>query len=82
MAEGYPTNLADAEWAVLEPLLAAAKPGGRPRPQVVEAIFYVVQSGCQRWMVPKEFPPYQTVYEYFRNWRLTGVGTPLRDSAR
>lgn len=65
MAEGYPTDLTDAEWAILEPLLPAAKPGGRPRTtclrQVLEAIFYVLRSGCQWRMVPKEFPPYQTV---------------------
>ena len=77
MAKDYPTDLADAEWAVLEPLLPAAKPGGRPRTtplrQVVEATFYVLRSGCQWRMLPKEFPPYQTVYEYFRNWRLTSV---------
>jgi putative transposase len=86
MAEDYPTDLADAEWAVLEPLLPAAKPGGRPRTtclrKVVEAIFYVLQSGCQWRMLPKEFPPYQTVYEYFRNWQLTGVWGRLHDTLR
>ena len=86
MAEGYPTDLTDAEWAVLEPLLPAAKPGGRPRTtclrQVLEAIFYVLRSGCQWRMVPKEFPPYQTVYEYFRTWRVTGVWERLHDTLR
>ena len=82
MAQGYPTDLADAEWAVLQPLLPAAKPGGRPRTtclrQVVDAIFYVMRSGCQWRPLPKEFPPYQTVYEYFRNWRLFGIWVSVR----
>src|SRR5512144_3115726 len=86
MTEGYPTDLAEAEWAVLEPLLPAPKPGGRPRTtplrKVVEAIFYVLRSGCQWRLMPKEFPPYQTVYEYFRNWRLSGVWERLHDTLR
>ena len=73
MAKDYPTDLAEAEWAVLEPLLPAAKPGGRPRTtslrQVVEAIFYVLRSGCQWRMLPKEFPPYQTHLRQFGGYR-------------
>jgi putative transposase len=86
MAQGYPTDLADAEWAVLQPLLPAAKPGGRPRTtclrQVVDAIFYVLRSGCQWRLLPTEFPPYQTVYEYFRNWRLSGIWEKLHETLR
>src|SRR5512144_2473972 len=86
MTEGYPTDLAEAEWAVLEPLLPAPKPGGRPRTtplrKVVEAIFYVLRSGCQWRLMPKEFPPYQTVYEYFRTWRLSGVWECLHETLR
>ena len=86
MAQGYPTDLADAEWAVLQPLLPAAKPGGRPRTtclrQVVDAIFYVMRSECQWRLLPKEFPPYQTVYEYFRNWRLFGIWERLHETLR
>lgn len=86
MAEGYPTDLTDAEWAMLEPLLPAAKPGGRPRTtplrRVVDAILYLLRSGCQWRMLPKAFPPYQTVYEYFRTWRLTGVWARVHDTLR
>ena len=85
-AEGYPTDLTDAEWAIMEPLLPAPKPGGRPRTtclrRILKAIFHVLRSGCQWRMVPKEFPPYQTVYEYFRTWRLTGVWERLHDTLR
>src|SRR5512135_88962 len=86
MAEGYPTDLTDAEWAMLEPLLPAAKPGGRPRTtplrRVVDALLYLLRSGCQWRMMPKAFPPYQTVYEYFRTWRLTGVWARVHDTLR
>ena len=86
MAQGYPTDLADAEWEVLQPLLPAAKPGGRPRTtclrQVVDAIFDVLRSGCQWRLLPTEFPPYQTVYEYFRNWRLSGIWEKLHETLR
>jgi putative transposase len=77
---------ADAEWAILEPLLREPKSGRRPRTtslrQVVNAIFYVLRSGCQWRMLPKAYPSYQTVYEHFRNWRLTGIWTRLQDTPR
>ena len=86
MAEGYPTDLTEVQWAVLEPLLPAAKPGGRPRTtclrRVINAIFYVLRSGCQWRLLPTDFPPYQTVYDYFRTWRLTGVWEHLHDTLR
>ncbi|HYQ90844.1 MAG TPA: IS5 family transposase [Candidatus Competibacteraceae bacterium] len=86
MAAGYPTDLTDVEWAVLEPRLPAAKPGGRPRTtclrRVINAILYVLRSGCQWRLLPTAFPPYQTVYDYFRTWRLTGVWERLHDTRR
>jgi putative transposase len=86
MPKGYPTDLADAMWAVLEPLLPGAKPGGRPRTtdlrKVVNAIFYALRSGCQWRMIPNGFPPHQTVYDYFRNWRITGVWERIHDTLR
>jgi len=61
----YPTDLSDAEWAILEPLVPAPKPGGRPtnwtRRQILDGIFYVVRSGCQWRLLPREFPPWKTV---------------------
>jgi putative transposase len=73
----YQTDLSDQQWALIEPLLPKAKPGGRPRKtelrRVVDAILYLVKSGCQWRLLPTDFPPWETVYTYFRNWRVTGV---------
>jgi transposase len=86
----YPSDVTDQEWAILEPLLPAAKPGGRPRRvdirQVVNAIFYLLKTGCQWRMLPKEFPHWKTVYHYFTTWRRVGVwrqvNTALREQVR
>ena len=63
-----------------------AKPGGRPRTtdmrEVVNAIFYVLRGGCQWRIFPKEFPPHQTVYHYFRTWRCASVWERMHDSLR
>ena len=82
----YPTDLTEAEWTLLAPLIPAAKPGGRPRTtdmrEVVNAIFYVLRGGCQWRRLPKEFPPHQTVYHYFRTWRCAGVWERMHDTLR
>jgi len=82
----YPTDLTDTQWTVLEPLIPAAKAGGRPRNtdmrEVVNAVFYVLPGGCQWRLLPKDFPPYQTVYHYFRSWRLLGTWERLHDKLR
>jgi transposase len=73
----YPSDLTDAEWAVLSPLIPAPKPGGRPathaRREVVNAIRYVLRGGIAWRALPHEYPPWQTVYHYFRLWRLDGT---------
>ena len=82
----YPTDLTEAEWTVLAPLIPTAKPGGRPRTtemrEVINAIFYVLRGGCQWRLLPKEFPPHQTVYHYFRTWRYAGVWEQMHDTLR
>jgi putative transposase len=82
----YPTDLTEAEWTLLAPLIPAAKPGGRSRTtdmrEVVNAMLYSLRSGCQWRMLPKEFPPYQTVYHYFRTGRLAGVWERMHDTLR
>lgn len=61
----YPSELSDREWAILEPLLPPAKPGGRPRSvnvrRILNGIFYVLRSGCQWRMLPRTFGPWSTV---------------------
>lgn len=73
----YPSDLTDYEWALIAPMLPAAKPGGRPRTtnlrDVVEAIQYIACSGCQWRMLPKDFPPVSTVRGYFYAWRDQGL---------
>lgn len=73
----YPSDLTDREWAMIAPMLPAAKPGGRPRTtdlrDVVDAIQYIACSGCQWRMLPKDFPPVSTVRGYFYAWRNQGL---------
>jgi putative transposase len=86
----YATDLTNREWTLLRPLLPPAKLGGRPRSTdlraVLNAIFYVLRSGCQWRLLPREFPPWSTVYDYFRKWRTAGVweqiNTVLRKQVR
>src|SRR5258707_5050672 len=64
----YDTDLTDAAWAWVAPVLPAARPGGRPRTTnlraVLNAIFYLFRTGCQWRLLPREFPPFGTVYHY------------------
>jgi len=73
----YSSDMSDEEWAILEPLIPTAKRGGRPRRtnmrEVVNAIFYVLRTGCQWDFLPHEFPPKGTVYDYYNRWRKSGV---------
>jgi putative transposase len=73
----YASDLSDAEWAILEPLIPPAKPGGRPRSvhmrHILNGIFYVLRSGGAWRLLPHEYPAWSTVYDYFRKWRNAGV---------
>jgi putative transposase len=90
MRRAYQTDLSDAEWSCLESHLPAAKANGRPRlhslREILDAIFYVVRSGCAWRLLPHDFPPWKTVYHYFRFWRLDGtwerMHTALRERVR
>jgi len=74
--------VSDTAWALLAPLLPAARPGGRPRTTdiraVINAIFYLLRTGCQWRLLPREFPAWGTVYHYFRMWKNSGVWTCLQ----
>lgn len=83
---GYPSDLSDTEWRMISRLLPASKPGGRPRATdlraVVNAIFYLLRSGCAWRMLPHDFPPYSTVYMYFKQWRDDGTLERIHDKLR
>jgi putative transposase len=82
----YPTDLSDAEWSLLEPHLPVPKPRGRPRVhsprEILNAVFYVLKSGCQWRMLPREFPPWKTVFHYFRTWRIDGTWERMNRAMR
>jgi len=83
----YPTDLNDRRWDLLKPLLPGAKPGGRPRTvnlrKVVDAILYVTRGGGAWRLLPKgHFPPWETVYGYFRHWTQDGTWQRVHDTLR
>jgi len=82
----YASDLTDQEWVILEPLIPAAKPGGRPRKvemrEVLNGIFYLLKTGCQWRMLPKEFPHWKTVNDYFSKWRKNGTWQRMNDALR
>jgi putative transposase len=73
----YPSDLTDEQWELVELVIPAAKPGGRPREvnmrEVINAMLYQNRSGCQWDMLPHDLPPKSTVYEYFAAWRDEGT---------
>lgn len=86
----YPTDLTDAEWAILAPLIPASRAGGRPprhqRRELVDAMRYVLRGDIAWRLLPHEFPPWQTVSHYFNLWRRDGTweraNTQLREQVR
>jgi len=75
--QSYLTDLNDVEWKVIEPHIAVAKGAGRPRKhtlrEILNAIFYLLRSGCAWRLLPHDFACWKTVYHYFRLWRISGV---------
>ncbi len=86
MRTAYPTDLSDAEWSYLEPYLPSAKTTGRPRlhhtREILDAIFYILKSGCPWRLLPHDFPPWKTVHHYFRAWRIDGTWERLNAALR
>lgn len=86
----YPTDLNDNEWNVIAPLMPNAPSTGRPRlhcwREVLNAIFYVAKNGCLWKALPHDFPPWKSIYHYFRVWRINGkwerLNTALREQLR
>jgi putative transposase len=84
--EAYATDLTDAQWAILEPMIPAAKHGGRPREvnmrEVFNTILYLNRTGCQWDMLPHDLLPKSTAYEYFAAWRKDGTWQRMMDALR
>jgi putative transposase len=82
----YPTDLNDHQWDCIKELIPPAKPGGRPRDldmrAVVNAILYLLVTGCQWRMLPREYPAWQSVYTYFRLFRDDGTWQRIHDTLR
>src|SRR4029079_1501855 len=82
----YPTDLSDDQWQALSRLIPSAKSGGRPRSvdmrAVLNAMFYLSRTGCAWRMLPREFPPKDTVYYYFKNFRQDGTWERRHDALK
>jgi transposase len=84
--EPYPSSFTDKEWALIRPLLPGPHKLGRPprytQRSVVEAILYIVRSGCGWRMMPHDLPPWRLCYYYFMTWRKAGLWQKIHDSLR
>jgi putative transposase len=82
----YPSDLSDDQWRAISRLIPSAKPGGRPRSvnmrQVLNALFYLSRTGCAWRMLPKDYPPKDTVYYYFKAFRKDGTWERIHDLIR
>jgi putative transposase len=86
MRKAYQTDLSNAEWSYIEPHLPAPRAPGRPRlhplREILDAIFYIVRSGCAWRLLPNDFPPWKTVHHYFRTWRIDGTWERMHAALR
>jgi len=86
MKRTYSTDLTDAEWGCLEPHVPAPNRRGRPRlhspRELLNTVFYVLKSGCPWRLLPRDFPPWETVYHWFRRWRIDGTWEHLNATLR
>ncbi len=82
----YPTDLTDAQWRRIEPLVPKPKPGGRPakcsRREIVNALFYMAANGCTWRSLPNDLPPYRMVFRYFHEWQKDGTLKTIHNALR
>ncbi len=84
----YPTDLTDDQWKLIELLLPKRKPNSRGRPRkwsyrtIINAISYLVKTGCPWRMLPKEFPPWDLAYYYFKAWKHSGLWFEIHETLR
>ena len=83
---GYPSDLTDEQWKLIEPMIPPAKPGGRPRTTnvrtAINAILYLSRTGCAWRMLPRDFGPWPSVHNYYRAFRLSGLWQQIHDALR
>src|SRR5919199_5287851 len=86
MRKPYTTDLSDAQWEYIEPHLPTPKGHGRPRThslrEILNAVFYLLKSGCQWRLLPHDFPRWSTVYHYFRKWGIDGTWERINRAIR
>ena len=86
MNRSYSTNLTDREWECLKPHVPPPNKRGRPRihttREILDAVFYVLKSGCPWRLLPRDFPPWETVNCWFRRWRIHGTWEQLNATLR
>src|SRR5437764_7683351 len=81
----YDTDLTDKQWALVEPFLPRPKRMGRPPADlraVLDAVLYLVRTGCQWRLLPHDFPPWSTVHTWYRRWRLDGTWESINEALR
>lgn len=82
----YPSDLNDAEWALLAPLIPSSKPHGRPRSsdmrRISNGVFYLLRTGCAWRYIPREYGAWQTIYYYFRQWHRDGTWIQIHAQLR
>ena len=86
MRRAYQTDLSNEEWEVIAPHLPAPKVSGRPRVhmlrEILDGVFYILRSGGAWRLLPHDFPPWKTVYHYFRLWRIDDPWQRLHEALR
>jgi len=84
--QSYPTDLRDKEWALINHLVPEARPGGRPeaypKRELLNAMFYLLRSGCSWRMLPHDLPPWRIVYHDLRQWQQDGTWQVMHDLRR
>src|SRR6516162_8448069 len=84
--KSYPTDLKDLQWHNIEHLIPGPKPGGRPRRHcnrdLLDAVFYLLSTGCSWRSLPHDFPPWESVYAYFRLWQSDGTWQRIHEALR
>src|SRR5436853_5520489 len=86
MRKPYLTDLSHTEWTYVEAHLPSPKAGGHPRVhplrEIVNAVFYILRSGCAWRLLPHDFPPWKTIHHYFRTWRIEGTWARMHAALR